>query len=69
MSDIGYGDGYQYDHGTKDGFSGQDYFPDDLERVNLYDPKDVGFERDVAKRLAYWEKLRCSKNGPEEKKE
>jgi putative ATPase len=69
MSEIGYGDGYQYDHGTKDGFSGQDYFPDDLDRVNLYDPKDVGFERDVAKRLAYWEKLRSDKNGPEDKKE
>lgn len=58
MKDIGYGDGYAYDHDTEDGFSGQDYFPDGINRQRLYAPKDKGFEREIAKRLAYWDTLR-----------
>jgi putative ATPase len=58
MKDLGYGDGYQYDHDTADGFSGQDYFPDEMNRANFYQPADRGFERDVKKRLEYWQKLR-----------
>ncbi len=58
MKDIGYGDGYAYDHDAQDGFSGQDYFPDDLGRRRLYEPKDTGFEREIAKRLQYWDTLR-----------
>ncbi len=58
MADQGYGAGYEYDHNTPDGFSGQDYFPDELEREHFYDPPDRGFEREIRKRLAYWEKRR-----------
>jgi putative ATPase len=58
MKELGYGLGYQYDHSTEDGFSGQDYFPDEMERVSFYEPVDRGFERDVRKRLDYWKKLR-----------
>ena len=58
MKEIGYGDGYAYDHGTEYGFSGQNYFPDDMVPQKLYTPVDRGFERDVKKRLDYWEKLR-----------
>lgn len=58
MKDLGYGDGYQYDHDTADGFSGQDYSPDEMNRANFYQPADRGFERDVKKRLEYWQKLR-----------
>lgn len=58
MKDLGYGDGYQYDHNTDEGFSGQDYFPEEMPRVNYYQPADRGFERDVKKRLDYWQKLR-----------
>lgn len=58
MGDLGYGAGYQYDHNTVDGFSGQDYFPEGLPRQNFYKPVERGFEREVRKRLAYWEKLR-----------
>jgi putative ATPase len=58
MGDLGYGAGYQYDHNTADGFSGQDYFPEGLPRQNFYQPVERGFEREVRKRLAYWEKLR-----------
>ena len=58
MKDFGYGQGYAYDHDADNGFSGQHCFPDDIARHSLYEPKEIGFERDIAKRLAYWQKLR-----------
>jgi putative ATPase len=58
MKDIGYGAGYAYDHATEEGFSGQDYFPDEMARQRFYQPVDRGFEREIAKRLAYWQRLR-----------
>ena len=58
MRDLGYGAGYAYDHGAPDAFSGQNYFPDGMERRALYQPAERGFEREVAKRLDYWAKLR-----------
>jgi len=58
MKDLGYGDGYKYDHDTAEGFSGQNYFPDEMARAGFYQPADRGFERDVKKRLEYWQKLR-----------
>lgn len=63
MKDLGYGKGYVYDPDTKDGFSGQDYFPDEMDRQEFYQPFERGFEREIAKRLAYWQKLRAEKNG------
>ncbi len=62
MKDMGYGKGYEYDHDAKDGFSGQDYFPEGLEREEYYRPAERGFEREIAKRLDYWNKLRAEKN-------
>lgn len=59
MKDLGYGKGYTYDHDTADGFSGQNYFPDDLPREEYYQPATRGFERDIKKRLDYWAKLRA----------
>ena len=61
MSEIGYGVGYQYDPDTKDGFSGQNYFPDDMERKVFYTPFERGFEREIKKRLDYWNGLRKKK--------
>ncbi|MFD0917873.1 replication-associated recombination protein A [Pseudahrensia aquimaris] len=58
MKDEGYGSGYLYDHDQPDAFSGQDYFPEKLGRQKFYEPVDRGFERDIAKRLDYWNKLR-----------
>lgn len=61
MKDIGYGKGYDYDHDAPDAFSGQEYFPEELagdNRPEFYRPKERGFEREIAKRLAYWERLR-----------
>lgn len=58
MKDLGYGSGYAYDHDAADGFSGQDYFPEDMARRSFYQPVARGFEREIAKRLEYWDKLR-----------
>ena len=58
MKNEGYGAGYVYDPDTKEGFSGQNYFPDQCPRQQFYDPPERGFERDINKRLAYWKKLR-----------
>ena len=63
MKQEGYGSGYQYDHDTPEGFSGQDYFPEALGRQAFYDPPDRGFEREIRKRLEYWAKLRREKSG------
>ena len=58
MKDQGYGAGYAYDHDVEDAFSGQDYFPEGIERKSYYAPVERGFERDLAKRVAYFAKLR-----------
>lgn len=60
MKELGYGRGYTYDHDTESGFSGQNYFPDDLPRERYYRPVERGFEREVARRLAYWARLRAA---------
>ncbi|OEJ65407.1 replication-associated recombination protein A [Magnetovibrio blakemorei] len=61
MKELGYGAGYAYDHDAQNGFSGQNYFPEDMSRQRFYEPKDIGFERDITKRLAYWDKLRAKR--------
>ncbi len=63
MKQLGYGDGYAYDHSTEDAFSGQNYFPDGMNREQFYRPRDRGFEREIGKRLDYWAKLRAAKGG------
>ena len=57
-----YGAGYRYDHDQPDAFSGQNYFPDQMGRRKFYAPVERGFERDIQKRLDYWEKLRRERN-------
>ena len=61
MKTEGYSDGYVYDHDTPEGFSGLNYFPDDVDREKFYDPPERGFEREIKKRLEYWTKLRAGK--------
>ena len=58
MKELGYGTGYVYDHDTEGGFSGQNYFPDGMARQEFYHPVDRGFEREIRKRLDYWNRLR-----------
>lgn len=62
MKEQGYGAGYAYDHDAEDGFSGSNYFPDGMERPDLYQPVERGFERDLKKRLEYFAKLRAKRN-------
>lgn len=61
MKQEGYGKGYIYDPDTPKGFSGQNYFPDELERQSFYQPYERGFEREMKKRMEYFIKLRMEK--------
>ncbi|MDE2337131.1 MAG: replication-associated recombination protein A [Alphaproteobacteria bacterium] len=61
MKEIGYGAGYQYDPDAEHGFSGQDYFPDGMRRQRYFTPVERGFEREIKKRIDYWDKLRQEK--------
>ena len=63
MKDQGYGQGYDYDHDAEDGFSGQDYFPDKVTRESYYHPVERGFERDLLKRIQYFNTLRIKRKG------
>lgn len=58
MKEIGYGKGYAYDHDAQDGFSGANYWPEDLPPQEFYEPVERGFERQIKERIAYWNKLR-----------
>lgn len=58
MKEWGYGEEYQYDPDTPYGFSGQNYFPDDMQRESFYKPVERGFEREMKKRLEYFTRLR-----------
>ena len=61
MKEIGYGKGYVYDHDTPEAFSGQNYFPDSMPRIRFYNPPERGFEREILRRLRYWDRLRAEK--------
>ena len=61
MKNLGYHEGYIYDQDLEDGFSGQNYFPDDMKREKFYYPVDRGFEREIKKRIEYFDKLRAEK--------
>jgi putative ATPase len=58
MREQGYGVGYEYDHDNADGFSGQNYFPEKIERSSAYQPVERGFERELKKRINYFKSLR-----------
>jgi putative ATPase len=61
MKDIGYGKGYAYDHDADQGFSGQNYWPDEMEPQDFYAPTDRGFEARISERIAYWNELRSKR--------
>jgi putative ATPase len=66
MKQLGYHQGYKYDHDEPDAFSGQEFFPDALAGSNrpaFYQPGERGFEREVRKRLDYWNGLRATRRG------
>ena len=58
MKDIGYGKGYTYDPDTEHGFSGDNYWPEEMAPQSFYAPTDRGFEKRIRERLEYWESLR-----------
>ena len=61
MKDVGYGKGYTYDHDADDGFSGDNYWPEEMTPQTYYAPVERGFEREIAKRIEYWNKLRTER--------
>jgi putative ATPase len=61
MKDIGYGQGYAYDHDAEGGFSGQNYWPEEMAPQSFYQPTDRGFEAKVRERLEYWAEQRKSR--------
>jgi putative ATPase len=63
MKDVGYGKGYTYDHDAEGGFSGDNYWPEEMAPQAFYEPTDRGFEKRVAERMAWWEEQRAQKNG------
>ena len=63
MKTLGYGKGYKYDPDTEEGFSGQNYFPDGMERRSFYAPKGEGHEAKIKARLEQWAQLRAEKDG------
>ncbi|MFC3070292.1 replication-associated recombination protein A [Phenylobacterium soli] len=63
MKDLGYGKGYAYDHDAEQGFSGQNYFPDGMERRSFYQPKGEGSEARIKERLERWAQLRAKRGG------
>lgn len=67
MKQLGYNDGYVYDQDLEDGFSGQNYFPDGINRVKLYYPVERGFEREIKKRIDYFDNLRREKQQKQKK--
>ena len=62
MKDIGYGKGYAYDHDAEEGFSGDNYWPEEMEPQSFYRPANRGFEKRIAERIAWWEELRAKRN-------
>ncbi|HEX8364654.1 MAG TPA: replication-associated recombination protein A [Allosphingosinicella sp.] len=61
MKQVGYGKGYTYDHDAEGGFSGDDYWPEEMEAQAFYRPTDRGFEKRVAERMAWWDGQRKAK--------
>ncbi|WP_257549120.1 replication-associated recombination protein A [Sphingopyxis sp. DBS4] len=63
MKDLGYGAGYAYDHDAPEGFSGANYWPDEMKPLDLYRPVDRGFEKRIAERMAWWDERRREGRG------
>ena len=64
MKDLGYGKGYAYDPDTEEGFSGQNYFPEEMGRAVFYKPKGEGAEAKIKERLERWAAMRAGKKSP-----
>ncbi len=65
MKEMGYGKGYRYDHAEGGHAAGQTYLPDVLQGARWYEPTEVGFEKTLTERLAWWQRDRKKAAGPE----
>jgi putative ATPase len=65
MKELGYGKGYAYDHDVEGGFSGANYFPDEMEPRRFYEPKGEGVEARIKERLDRWRAIRVERRGKE----
>jgi ATPase related to the helicase subunit of the Holliday junction resolvase len=63
MKDIGYGKDYAYDHNAPDGFSGDNYWPAEMAPQTYYNPVERGFEREILKRIEWWDRKRAERRG------
>jgi putative ATPase len=61
MQELGYSEDYAYDHDTPEGCAGLNYFPEQMARQRYYTPVERGFEREIRKRLDYWDAIRSRK--------
>jgi putative ATPase len=59
MKQVGYGKNYRYDHDAPEGFSGDNYWPEEIAPQTFYEPVDRGFERKIAERIAWWNERRA----------
>ena len=62
MKELGYGAGYQYAHSVPEGYLPQDYLPDEIADAKFYEPTDFGFEKEIAKRIEWWKRLRADRS-------
>jgi putative ATPase len=58
MKDLGYHEGYQYAHDAPEAYIPQEYLPEKLRGTVFYEPGPFGFEKDIAKRIAWWKELK-----------
>jgi putative ATPase len=66
MKELGYGSGYQYAHDAPEAYIPQEYLPEPLRGAKFYEPGPFAFEKEIAKRLAWWEELRRRSSGEKE---
>jgi putative ATPase len=66
MKELGYNEGYQYAHDVPEAYIPQEYLPDKLKGTVFYEPGPFGFEKDIAKRIAWWKEIRDREQGRSE---
>ncbi|WP_457576842.1 replication-associated recombination protein A [Desulfomarina sp.] len=62
MKNLGYGSGYRYSHDYSNNYSYQNYFPEDMGEKSYYTPSKFGFEKEIQKRLSWWNQLKKKQN-------
>ena len=63
MKDIGYGKGYAYDHDAEEGFSGANYWPEEMDAADLLPADRSRLRKTIAERMAWWDEQRREREG------